>query len=71
MNWKEIFKRLKNPGTIVSLASLIVLILTTNGIAVDDVRVMNTIKAICSICMILGIMNDSSTPGVDGISKKK
>lgn len=58
-------KRLKNPGTLITLVSLIMLILTTNGIGVDSERIMTTVKAICSICVILGILNNPETPGLD------
>lgn len=58
-------KRLKNPGTLVTLASLVVLILTTNGIEVDSERIMITVKAICAIGVALGIFNNPETPGLD------
>lgn len=64
MNWKDLCNRLKNPGTVVSLVSLIVLILTTNGVEVDNEKIMTTVKCLCSIGMILGIMNDAGTPGI-------
>lgn len=57
--------RLKNPGTMITLASLIVLILTTNGIEVDSERIITTIKAVCSIGVVLGILNNPDTPGLD------
>jgi uncharacterized membrane protein len=65
MNFKNIKLRLKNSGTVITLASTVILILTTNGIQVDDVRIMNTIKGICTICIILGAMNNPETPGLD------
>lgn len=58
-------KRLKNPGTIITLVSLVVLILTTNGIEVDSERIMITVKAICSIGVVLGILNNPDTAGLD------
>lgn len=58
-------RRLKNPGTIITLTSLIILILITNGIEVDSDRIMTTVKAICSIGVILGILNNPETPGLD------
>lgn len=61
----ELIKRLKNPGTIISIASAIVLIATTNGLGVDDNRVMTTVKAICTIGVLLGVLNNPQTPGVD------
>lgn len=58
-------ERFKNPGTILTLASLVVLILTTNGVEVDSERVMTTVRALCSIGVVLGILNDPTTPGLD------
>lgn len=57
--------RLKNPGTIITLVSLEVLILTTNGIEVDSERIMTTVKAIWSIGVVLGILNNPDTSGKD------
>lgn len=73
MNWKKLIDRLKNPGTVVTLVGLIVLILTQNGVAVDDVRIMTTVKAICGILIVLGIMNNPDTSGLDipGLPKDK
>lgn len=69
MNWKDLSNRLKNPGTVMAITSLIILILTTNGIEIDDQRIMITVKSICGILTIIGIMNNAGTPGIDGISK--
>jgi uncharacterized membrane protein len=73
MDWEKLIDRLKNPGTVVTLVGLIVLILTQNGVAVDDVRIMTTVKAICGILIVLGIMNNPDTPGLDipGLPKDK
>jgi uncharacterized membrane protein len=65
MNWKTFFNRLKNPATIVTLAALLVLILTTVGLKVDNDKVMTVIKAICSIGTLLGVLNNPDTPGLD------
>lgn len=65
MNWNDLVKRLKNPGTVISLVSLVILILTTNGVQIDNEKVMTTVKAVCSILMILGIMNNAESPGLD------
>ncbi|MBW6409996.1 hypothetical protein [Clostridium weizhouense] len=65
MKEKELIGRIKNSGTIITLVSLIILILTTNGILVDSERVINTVQAICSIGVILGILNNPETDGLD------
>lgn len=65
MKSKELLKRLQNPGVIIALVSLIVIILTTNGLEVDNTRIMDTVKALCSIGVILGFLNNPTTPGLD------
>lgn len=66
----ELVKRLKNPGTIIAVTSGVVLILTTNGVGVDNNRVMTTVKAICTIGVLLGVFNNPQTPGVDNPVQK-
>lgn len=70
MDFKQILNRLRNTGTIISIVSLILLILTTNGVEIDNERVMTTVKSICSIGVILGILNNSDTNGMDMPFKK-
>lgn len=73
MKWKDYVTRFKNPGTIITLASLVILLLTTNGVTVDNERVMTTVKTVCSILVVLGIMNNTDTAGLDipGINRNK
>ena len=71
MEKQSFWIKFKNPGTIVSLASLVILILTTNGFNVDNEKVMTTIKALCSIAIYLGAMNNPDTPGLDLPELKK
>ncbi|SHJ25577.1 Bacteriophage holin [Clostridium cavendishii DSM 21758] len=62
---KQFWERFKNPWVIVTITSLVILILVQNGIQVDDKRVMETVKALCSIGVILGILNNPDTKGLD------
>ena len=62
---KDVLTKLKNPGTLVAVVSGVVLILTTNGVAVDSVAVMTTVKAICAIGLALGVMNNPDTKGIN------
>ncbi|KMT23026.1 hypothetical protein [Clostridium cylindrosporum] len=61
---KEFLKRVKNPGTIVTIVSAAVLILTTLGIKVDNEQVMVIVKAICSIGIALGVLNNPTDEGI-------
>lgn len=65
MNYKDTLNRLKHPGTIIALTSLVILILSTNGVTLDNDKIMTTVKALCSIGVILGALNEPTTKGVD------
>ena len=74
---KQIFKslvtRLNNKGTIVSLAALIVSLLCQFGITIDSEQILTIVQTICSILIILGLLNDptDSTKGyIPGVSDK-
>lgn len=70
---KSILKRLNNKGTIVSLAALIVSLLCQFGLNIDSEKVLTIVQTICSILILLGLLNDptDSTKGyIPGISDK-
>lgn len=74
---KQIFKslvtRLNNKGTIVSLAALIVSLLCQFGLNIDSEKILTIVQTICSILIILGLLNDptNSTKGyIPGVSDK-
>ena len=74
---KQIFKslvtRLNNKGTIVSLAALIVSLLCQFGITIDSEKILTIVQTICSILIILGLLNDpteTTKAYIPGISDK-
>ena len=74
---KQIFKslvtRLNNKGTIVSLAALIVSLLCQFGLTVDSEKILTIVQTICSILIILGLLNDpteTTKAYIPGISDK-
>lgn len=70
---KSILKRLNNKGTIVSLAALIVSLLVQFGLEINSDKIIGIVQTICSILIILGLLNDptDSTKGyIPGISDK-
>ena len=74
---KQIFKslvtRLNNKGTIVSLAALIVSLLCQFGLEIDSEKVLTIVQTICSILIILGLLNDpteTTKAYIPGISDK-
>ena len=70
---KSILKRLNNKGTIVSLAALIVSLLCQFGLEIDSEKVLTIVQTICSILIILGLLNDpteTTKAYIPGISDK-
>ena len=70
---KSILKRLNNKGTIISLTALIVSLLVQFGLNIDSDRVIGIVQTVCSILIILGVLNDpteSSTGYIPGIYDK-
>ena len=70
---KSILKRLNNKGTIISLTALIVSLLAQFGLNIDSDRVIGIVQTICSILIILGVLNDpteSSTGYIPGVYDK-
>ena len=70
---KSILKRLNNKGTIVSLAALIVSLLCQFGFEIDSEKVLTIVQTICSILIILGLLNDpteNTKAYIPGVSDK-
>ena len=70
---KSILKRLNNKGTIVSLAALIVSLLCQFGIKIDSEKILTIVQTICSILIILGLLNDpteNTKAYIPGVSDK-
>ena len=67
---KSIANRLNNRGTIISLVALIVSLLLQFGVDVDSEKVIGIVQTVCSILILLGVMNnpvdntDAYIPGV-------
>ena len=58
-------KRFQNVGTIIALVGAIGLVLKQFGIEVDTKWLNDTTTAICYVLIILGIVNNADTPGID------
>ncbi len=70
---KSILKRLNNKGTIVSLAALIVSLLCQFGLNIDSEKILTIVQTICSILIILGLLNDpteNTKAYIPGVSDK-
>ena len=55
---KSIINRLNNRGTIISLVALIVRLLLQFGIDIDSEKVIGIVQTVCSILILLGVMNN-------------
>ena len=65
MNWKEIFRRFKNTGTLTATVMGIGFLLIQFKVDVDMVWLENTMKIICGIGIVVGIFNNPTTKGSD------
>ena len=62
---KNYFNRLRTPPTLIGITGYILTILSTFGITIDNDSVMTVIQSICAICVMLGILNNPETSGID------
>lgn len=70
---KSILTRLNNKGTIISLAALIVSLLIQFGIDIDSEKIIGIVQTICSILILLGLLNDpteNTNAYIPGVSDK-
>ena len=70
---KSLLNRVNNKGTILSLAALIVSLAVQFGCEIDSTKVLGIVQTVCSILIILGVLNDptNNTSGyIPGISDK-
>ena len=70
---KSIVTRLNNKGTIISLTALLVSLLCQFGLDVDSEKILGIVQTICSILILLGLLNDptETTKGyIPGVSDK-
>ena len=65
MNFCAFLKRLSNKGTIVGIASTVVILLPQFGVTVDNEKVMYVVNTLCSLGILLGFLNNSTTDGID------
>ncbi|GKX65847.1 hypothetical protein [Inconstantimicrobium mannanitabidum] len=61
----EYLKRFQNVGTVVGLVGLVGSLLLQFGIKVDMPWLSETAQIICAILVVLGVMNNPQTTGLD------
>ena len=70
---KSILIRLNNKVTIISLAALIVSLLCQFGLNIDSDKILGIVQTICSILILLGLLNDpteNTNAYIPGVSDK-
>ena len=70
---KSIINRLNNKGTIISLVALVVSLLLQFGIDIDSEKIIGIVQTVCSILILLGVMNnpvDNTKMYIPAISDK-
>ena len=70
---KSILVRLNNKGTILSLAALLVSLLCQFGLNIDSEKILGIVQTICSILILLGLLNDpteNTNAYIPGVSDK-
>ena len=70
---KSIINRLNNKGTIISLVALVVSLLLQFGLDIDSEKVLGIVQTVCSILILLGVMNnpvDNTKMYIPAISDK-
>lgn len=72
---KDLLKRVSNVGTLVALVSAVLFILNNMGIVFDNEKVLNIVNGVCSIGVLLGILNNPKASGiylpfVNGVDKE-
>ena len=70
---KSILTRLNNKGTIISLAALLVSLLCQFGLNIDSEKILGIVQTICSILILLGLLNDpteNTNAYIPGVSDK-
>lgn len=69
MNFKNILNKLKNPQITIFLVLQIGMLLMQFGIDVNNEWLNNTMVIICSILVVLGVMNNPNTKGFNPLEK--
>lgn len=71
MNLNSILNKLKNPQIAIFLVLQIGMLLMQFGVNVDSEWLNNTMVIICSILVVLGVMNNPNTKGFNPLEEAK
>ena len=62
---RKSLSRLRNPATIIGILGYVLTILTALGVAIDNEMIMTIVQSNCASCVLLGILNNPETTGID------
>lgn len=64
------FTRFKNVGTVMAIVGTVGLLLNQFGLNIDIEWLDTTADLVCTVLVLLGVMNNPTTKGVDNPFKK-
>ena len=67
---KNFIEKLKNPTTVMAIVMLVAAIFMQFGIKVDMGWLKETLTLVCALGVVVGIMNNPETKGMDNPFKK-
>jgi uncharacterized membrane protein len=65
MKMKEILVKLTNTKTVLAIVSALVVVIQTAGYSLDNDKVMLIVNSLCTIGILLGIMNDRGMSSIN------
>lgn len=68
---RNFIEKLKNPTTLLSIAMLFGALFIQFGVQVDMVWLKDTITIVCALGVVIGIMNNPETKGLDNPFSKQ
>jgi uncharacterized membrane protein len=58
MKMKEVLAKLTNTKTVLAIVSALVIVVQTAGYSIDNDKVILIVNSLCTIGILLGVMND-------------
>ena len=65
MKMKEILVKLTNTKTVLAIVSALVVVIQTAGYSLDNDKAMLIVNSLCTIGILLGIMNDRGMSSIN------
>ena len=65
MKFRTYLERLKNPASVMAITGFGIIVAQNMGLQFDSNTLNSSVQAICGICVVLGVMNNPDTKGLD------